>query len=569
MYITKKRIKGHTYYYAVIGKRVDGKPRIVWQKYLGKIEDIVARADASAVAPCEAEIFEFGASAALWQIAKRLDVVKIIDRHATKRRQGGTVGEYMLIAALNRALSPGPKTQVGEWFEKTVLRRFMPHLSSTDLKSQRFWDHMDRLDRPHIQAVERDLTEHLISEFNLDLRAVVYDTTNFITYLDTSNPSKLAQRGHSKEKRGDLRIVGLALLTTLDFHIPLFHDVYPGNVHDSTEFRSVTDELVERYRILSNSCEHVTLIWDKGNNSPHNQDAIDESPYHCVGSVKLNQVPDLLKIPLGQFECLTGRYAGHQVYRTRHELWGKKYTVLVVYNDALYLGQMQGEATKLKKATQALRDLSQRLDQRRQGKITKGKAPDLAGVGNKVEQILGKSSFLSQVIRYEIALRDGVPDVRFFTDHDAFHHISSERFGKTVLFTTNDAWSNEDIITAYRGQFEIEHAFSQMKDPQCVAWRPMFHWTDSKIRVHAFYCVLALTLTSLLRREILQRAAAINLELEDTSATSIINRLENIKEVLHVYPTDSKMEPHITLSRMTPQQKSLFDLLGLETLSHS
>jgi transposase len=387
--------------------------------------------------------------------------------------------------------------------------------------------------------------------------------------LDTSNPSELAQRGHSKEKRGDLRIVGLALLSTLDFHIPLFHDVYPGNVHDSTEFRSVTDELVERYRILSDSCDHVTLVWDKGNNPPHNQAAIDASPYHCVGSIKYNQVSDLLKIPFDEFESLTGQCADHQVYRTQHELWGKKYTVLVVYNDAFYLGQMQDETMKLKKATQALRDLSQRLDQRRQGKITKGRAPDLAGVQNKVEQILGQSPLLNQVIRYEIALRDGVPDVRFFTDHSAFHHISSERFGKTVLFTSNDTWSNEDIIAAYRGEFEIEHAFSQMKDPQCVAWRPMFRWTDSKIRVHAFYCVLALTLTSLLRREVLQRAAADNIELEDTSATSIINRLENIKEVLHVYPADSKIEPHITLSRMTPPQRRLFDLLNLEKLAHS
>jgi transposase len=289
----------------------------------------------------------------------------------------------------------------------------------------------------------------------------------------------------------------------------------------------------------------------------------------ALAQLNYNQVSDLLRIPFDEFESLTGQCAGHQVYRTQHELWGKKYTVLVVYNDALYLGQMQGETMKLKKATQALRDLSQRLDQRRQGKITKGRAPDLAGVQNKVEQILGQSPLLNQVIRYEIALRDGVPDVRFFTDHSAFHHISSERFGKTVLFTSNDTWSNEDIIAAYRGQFEIEHAFSQMKDPQCVAWRPMFRWTDSKIRVHAFYCVLALTLTSLLRREVLQRAAADNIELEDTSATSIINRLVNIKEVLHVYPADSKIEPHITLSRMTPPQRRLFDLLNLEKLAHS
>ncbi len=31
-----------------------------------------------------------------------------------------------------------------------------------------------------------------------------------------------------------------------------------------------------------------------------------------------------------------------------------------------------------------------------------------------------------------------------------------------------------------------------LKDPKVVSFSPMFHWTDHKIRVHAFYCVLAL-----------------------------------------------------------------------------
>ncbi|MCL5780465.1 MAG: hypothetical protein M1119_06030, partial [Firmicutes bacterium] len=40
---------------------------------------------------------------------------------------------------------------------------------------------------------------------------------------------KLPQRGHSKEKRSDLKIVGLAMMVTPDFNVPLFHEVYPGN----------------------------------------------------------------------------------------------------------------------------------------------------------------------------------------------------------------------------------------------------------------------------------------------------------------------------------------------------
>ena len=75
----------------------------------------------------------------------------------------------------------------------------------------------------------------------------------------------------SKEKRMDLRIVGLVLLVTKDFHIPLFHQVYPGNAHDSTTFASVTETLVARYRLFSQSVEGITLVYDKGNNSQDNQ----------------------------------------------------------------------------------------------------------------------------------------------------------------------------------------------------------------------------------------------------------------------------------------------------------
>jgi len=39
--ITKKKIKGNIYYYVRESKRIDGKPKIVWQKYLGTIENII------------------------------------------------------------------------------------------------------------------------------------------------------------------------------------------------------------------------------------------------------------------------------------------------------------------------------------------------------------------------------------------------------------------------------------------------------------------------------------------------------------------------------------------------
>ncbi|MDQ7792558.1 MAG: hypothetical protein RDV00_10630 [Clostridia bacterium] len=76
--------------------------------------------------------------------------------------------------------------------------------------------------------------------------------------------------------------------------------------------------------------------------------------------------------------------------------------------------------------------------------------------------------------------------------------------GKHILFTDRNDWSTEEIVTAYRGQSHIEEAFKRMKDPHFLSWRPQYHWTDQKIMVHAFYCVLAITITALARRKACQ-----------------------------------------------------------------
>ena len=77
------------------------------------------------------------------------------------------------------------------------------------------------------------------------------------------------------------------------------------------------------------------------------------------------------------------------------------------------------------------------------------------------------------------------------TDTAALGRLMRTQLGKTILFTDNEDWTDEEIVLGYRAQHHIESAFRDMKNPHFLGWSPMFHWTDSKIRVHAFYCVLA------------------------------------------------------------------------------
>src|SRR5437667_8955060 len=267
--LQKKKVRGHTYWYARECQRVDGKPKIVWQKYLGRAEDIAngAGAPSQPPAPREVTLSDFAAPAALYDLIEQLDLVTIIDRHAGKRAQGVSVGAYIALAALNRCLAPTSKARMADWYTSTVLRRLLP-IPPNLLTSQRFWDHMSYLDADKIAAIEQDLTRRLIDRFHIELSCLFYDTTNFYTFIDSFNEaSGLAQRGKSKEKRMDLRIVGLALLVTKDFHIPLFHQVYADKVIGAgVERRLIVFAVIA---FVVDECDLINVLGEEAVTSHH------------------------------------------------------------------------------------------------------------------------------------------------------------------------------------------------------------------------------------------------------------------------------------------------------------
>src|SRR5437870_4124815 len=564
--LTPKQIGGHTYYYARYCQRVDGKPKIVRQVYLGKIDDLIAAAEQSHQSPplLETEVAAFGDVAALFAIAQKLDLVPLLDSILPpKRHQGLSPGQYLLLAAINRAVCPTSKFQFADWYRQTALTRLLP-ADPAWLSSQSFWNHMDRVTTDQIQQFERQMTQRLIERFQLDLRALVYDGTNFFTYINTRTPSELPQRGHNKQKRTDLRQVNLGLLVSADFHIPLFHRVYAGNVHDSVEFRSITDDLAAHYRDLAQCCEHITLIFDKGNNSTEAFQKLAGTPFHFVGSLVATQHPDLLVVPRRRFRTLTTpRLEGVQVYRTEKKIFGRTHTVVVTFNQKLLDGQLQGLTASLNKARRKLRDLQQQLKRWREGKV-KGKAPALESVRKQVQTICS-AQFVKLILKAEVcAVRQGL-ELTYSTDQAALDRLCRIQLGKTILFTDNADWPEEDIVLAYRSQYHIENAFRQMENPHFLGWSPMYHWTDSKIQVHAFYCVLALLLTSLLQRELARRG-------EERSVNSILEQLGGIQETLIVYPRRQGQRRHATatcLTRMNPLQSRLFSLLDLKRFAPS
>lgn len=558
--LIKKKIGKHTYWYARECAWVEGRPKIVWQKYLGKADAIVEAMTGRPKAPTPKKVIvaEFGGVAACFAMSQRIQLREIINRHVPKRDQGLSVGTYIELAAINRVVAPTSKKGFAEWYQTTALRRLIP-ANKYLLTSQRFWDHMGYLGEEEIKAIEADLAAYIVREFKLDLRRLIYDATNFYTYIDTRTESELAKRGHSKQKRNDLRQVGLALMVTEEFHIPLFHVLYGGNINDTTQFGSVVEELIERHKAVANQCERVTLIFDKGNNSGANLERVDGSPLHFVGSLVPSQYQDLLKVPRSKYQPLKGEcFEQVQAYRTRKKVFGQERTIVVTFNEDLFDAQVRGLGWQLQKKRKELRKLKNRLARRASGKVKCGRKPTVASVKQQVDRILSWQ-YHSELFDVEVLEQDGHVVLNFSTDTAAVARLHRRQFGKTILFTDNHRWTNEEIVAAYRGQYRIEEAFKQMKHPVFVSWKPRFHWTDQKMRVHAFYCVLALTIASLLQRELAGKGLKI-------SIPKMMENLSSIKEVAVFYPKNKISGPPVslTLSDMNSLQKKLYRLLGLK-----
>jgi transposase len=115
--------------------------------------------------------------------------------------------------------------------------------------------------------------------------------------------------------------------------------------------------------------------------------------------------------------------------------------------------------------------------------------------------VILSADYMKKLFDYKIMKNSVNYNTSFSFSHERFEIIKEKFLGKTILFTNRDNWSNEEIVAAYRSQFHVEEAFKQMKNTKYISFRPVRHFTDKTIIVHAFYSVLGYSLSCLLQRE--------------------------------------------------------------------
>src|SRR5439155_15635707 len=264
--IVGKRQGKQTYYYLVESARDGGKPRIVSQQYLGSAEEVIAKlTDQPTGAPVRSQHRAFGDLAAVWSVLQRLGAAEIIDAVVPRRADAlASVGTYLALAVANRVVAPCSKLAFADWWAATAGPRWVK-LPPDALDHRYFWRAMDRLSATDLRRIEADISQRMVAEFGLDLSGLVLDMTNFATFIDSSNDrAPIAARGKAKQKRVDLRLVGLGLVVTRDGGIPLLCHTYAGDRPDVTQFTTMINELVSRHRELGGDLESLTIVYDAG-----------------------------------------------------------------------------------------------------------------------------------------------------------------------------------------------------------------------------------------------------------------------------------------------------------------
>ena len=557
----KKVISGKPYWYLREMGWVDGKPKMVSERYVGTAADIEALLDAreERMLPERTRHLDFGAVAAAWGLLSDLGVAAVIDEACGGRPPGLPLspGTYLALAALNRVTDPCSKRAFADWWRTTAADRFTK-IPVSALDHRRFWDAMHAVPPEALPRIEEKLALAACARFGLDTSSVALDMTNFATFIDTANGrAPIAQRGKAKQKRADLRLVGLGLVVTRDGGVPLLSRAYPGSKPDVTQFPQMIRALAARHADLAAAAgqdgAEMTVVFDAGQNSEANFALLAGTNLRYVGSVPASDCRDLLAVPASARTVVDEDQFGQlTAYDTRRVIYGAGRRAILTHSPGLHQHQARGfDGTTLAKAARQLDELAATLAR---GKTRRAR--------DKVEAEIAKithDAWVRRVITWQLT-GDTPRDLRLAWSIDAAARaaLEEEISGKHVLITDHDDWPAAEVIAGYRSQSEAEFSFRQMKDPHVVSFSPMFHWTEHNIHVHVLTCVLALHIAHLMRLQ--ARRAGLRM-----SVRELLTQLAGIDETILIYPAPrGRPKARRMLTETTSTQDKLSKIFRLD-----
>ena len=432
--------------------------------------------------------------ALIW-VAEQLDLIGHIDRACGNlgAKNGPSVGELAVAVAIQRACSPGPKRDLTEFLDGSVPR--LSCLPASAFSGQAYHRVAQQVSDQQLEQAQIAIAKAAVSRFELSADVLAFDTTNFDTHIATVTPGELAQRGHAKSKRRDLRVVGLGVLVSETGHVPLLYRTYSGNSSD----QAVLTGCLEGLRALHESLDEGegrqraqrTVVRDGGFWSPQLELDLEVAGYYSLISLPLGHTAAEQALQMaakrGAMKWLTGKLSDVRASRVRVKVGNLDRTLVVVESQELLEGQKRGIAVALRKAKAELSKLD---------RLVQAKRVSRSSLEQRIKKTLAREH-LSRFVVTEIGGDDKKPTLNWYVDAALRRELEKTRLGRRVLCTDQHLWSTGRIVHAFRGQWNVEELFRRSKKGGVVPWGPSHQWADGSLRLHTFATVLGLMLVSL------------------------------------------------------------------------
>ena len=459
---------------------------------------------------------------ALVWVAEQIDLIGHIDRAcgAVGAKGGPSVGELAVAVAIQRACSPGPKRDLTEFLDSSLPR--LSCLPGSAFTGQAFHRVAQQVGDCELEQAQLAIAKAVVARFELSADVLAFDTTNFDTHIATLTQGEIAQRGHAKSKRRDLRVVGLGVLVSETGHVPLLYRTYAGNGSDQSVLTACLSGLAELHQALDSAqagqrAAQRTLVRDGGFWSLQLELDLDGAGYGSLISLPLghNAAEQALQMAAqrGAMKALSGKLSNVRAARVRTQVGELDRTLVVVESQELLEGQKRGVAAALRKAKTELTLLETLIQKHR---ISRTRLED------RVKKALAREHLSSFVVT-SVAGTDDAPTLQWHVDAAKRRELENTRLGRRVLCTDRHNWSTGRIVYAFRGQWNVEELFRRAKKGGVVPWGPSHQWADGSLRLHTFATIVGLMLVSLARIALAPQASARGMldSLADIKATLV------------------------------------------------
>jgi hypothetical protein len=481
----------------------------------------------------------YGAMAACEAYFSRLHLDELFAR-LSKRSVSLSDAVFSMVA--NRLDDPSSKRRcVTDWLGSDAV-----------LPDGRSLPSLDRLYRAldAVASGKDEIERHCFSEVcnltNLDLRLVCYDLTSSYFEGDVRPRSAFPSKafGYSRDHRGDRPQIVIGLLVTSD-GIPIAHHVFPGNTADRSTLSSVMEDLQARFGV-----GRIALVADRGLISEENLADLSAHGFDHVLATRLHRdpavaavlttatSPDAVFVPVGD----DGTTATEVIWG------GRRY--VVVDSPPRHVRDDARRMELLARTEDRLIALSER--------VRSGRLADPAKIGAAADRILRDSGvgrcFTTAIVHGSFAWDYDTEQMTYEEDLLA---------GRYVITTSLDDKTarTAEVVAHYKSLQSVEHRFRVLKD--FLALRPVFHYTEQRVRGHVAVCVLAAVIEALMAID-LERADVRDPDLtsQHLTARRALRELERVRRVTF---TDQHGNDHSVLTRPSGLQAEILSAFGVDT----